>query len=101
MIPGMAENHKKPGWAFWATVVAVLLPVLYVLSFGPACWITQCPPNDYQRIAPRAYWPIGDFYSSGKRPLANSVISWYAKLFGNQGLLLVPTDESGEFLIDL
>ena len=30
--------RKKPGMVFWATVVVVCLPLLYVASFGPACW---------------------------------------------------------------
>jgi len=29
--------RKKPGVAFWATVVMVVVLVLYPLSFGPAC----------------------------------------------------------------
>ena len=32
-------DRKKPGVAFWATVVAVVVLMLYPLSFGPACWI--------------------------------------------------------------
>jgi hypothetical protein len=36
----MSESPKKPGWAFWATVV-LSLPVLYVASFGPACWLSN------------------------------------------------------------
>jgi hypothetical protein len=32
---------KKPGVAFWATVVVVVVLVAYPLSFGPACWITS------------------------------------------------------------
>jgi hypothetical protein len=34
-------DRKKPGWAFWATVVVLSPPFLYVLSFGPACWLVQ------------------------------------------------------------
>ena len=37
----MSEQRKKPGGAFWATVLVVGLPLLYVVSFGPACWITS------------------------------------------------------------
>src|SRR5436190_1847296 len=36
----MSEDRKKPGWAFWTTV-ALCVPVLYVASFGPACWWWQ------------------------------------------------------------
>ena len=34
----MTTDRKKPGVAFWATVVVVAL-VVYVASFGPACWL--------------------------------------------------------------
>ena len=37
----MTSNCKKPGVAFWATVVAGAVLVAYPLSFGPACWITS------------------------------------------------------------
>jgi len=33
-------DRKKPGVAFWATVVLVAV-LAYPLSFGPACWITS------------------------------------------------------------
>ncbi len=33
-------DRKKPGVAFWVTVVVVEL-VLYVASFGPACWLSD------------------------------------------------------------
>jgi hypothetical protein len=32
-------DHKKPGVAFWASVVVVAVLVGYPLSFGPACWL--------------------------------------------------------------
>jgi len=37
----MTASRKKPGVAFWATVVAVVF-VAYPFSFGPACWIESC-----------------------------------------------------------
>jgi hypothetical protein len=33
-------DRKKPGVAFWATV-ALVVPLLYAASFGPACWLTS------------------------------------------------------------
>jgi hypothetical protein len=33
-------DRKKPGEAFWATVVIVCLAI-YVASLGPACWISS------------------------------------------------------------
>ena len=34
----MTSDRKKPGVAFWATVVVVVALLAYPLSFGPACW---------------------------------------------------------------
>ncbi len=40
----MTSSHKKPGVAFWVTVVVVALPVIYVMSIGPAFVIQpNCP----------------------------------------------------------
>jgi len=36
----MTSSCKKPGVAFWATVV-VVVGLAYPISFGPACWITS------------------------------------------------------------
>jgi len=33
-------SRKKPGTAFWTTVIVVVALVCYPLSFGPACWAT-------------------------------------------------------------
>ena len=37
-IAGMSEEHKKPGWLFWAAA-CLIVPLLYVASVGPACRI--------------------------------------------------------------
>jgi hypothetical protein len=34
-------DRKKPGVAFWATVVVVVVVLLYPISFVPACWISS------------------------------------------------------------
>jgi hypothetical protein len=34
-------GRKKPGVAFWTTMVVVILLIGYPLSFGPACWIAS------------------------------------------------------------
>ena len=35
----MSEDRKKPGVAFWATVVLLVLLVGYPLSAGPFMWL--------------------------------------------------------------
>ena len=37
----MCKPKKKPGVAFWATVVVVVALVGYPASFGPACSILK------------------------------------------------------------
>lgn len=52
----MAEPRKKPSWAFW-TALAIALPIFYVVSFGPACWITS--RLDFGVWALQVfYWPL-------------------------------------------
>ena len=51
----MNSDRKKPGAAFWATVVAVVL-VAYPLSWGPAC--RACTRIGDPRWAVEAYWLV-------------------------------------------
>jgi hypothetical protein len=65
-MPGMDGRRKNHGgplyWLsrrsrrFWI-VTGVLLPVLYVASFGPACWITS-RMNFGASLLPMFYRPI-------------------------------------------
>jgi hypothetical protein len=54
----MTSSHKKPGVAFWATVVVVCLLIAYPLSFGPACWIATRGDSEFGEL-PSIYTPIG------------------------------------------
>ena len=76
-------SRKKPGLAFWATVVAVVaLVVAYPLSFGPACWWLKDSELDngvVVNIAPNVYWPIGWLAENGPESLSDA-INWYATL---------------------
>jgi hypothetical protein len=88
-------DRKKPGVAFWVTVVAL---VGYPLSFGPACWwlsnsailVDKSPIGgsleypvdndsdlDLGARAPRMYWPVGWLAWHGPRPISRA-ICWYA-----------------------
>lgn len=49
-------DRKKRGLAFWATV-ALVMPMLYIASFGPACWITS-RMNFGVRAVELIYWPL-------------------------------------------
>jgi hypothetical protein len=76
-------DRKKPGVAFWTTVVLVVVSLLYVLSFGPACWITS-------RCSLRGAW-----ISTAYRPLiwsmetgpdaVSTALVWYSLAGVSQG----------------
>ena len=71
----MTSDRKKPGLAFWATV-AVVVVLLYVASFGPACWITS-QLNRGARLIPVVYRPLTWAMSVGS---IHRISRWYAKL---------------------
>ncbi len=52
----MSDDSERPLWT-WIAAVLIGLPVLYVASFGPACWLED-----------RALVPIG-FVDSSYKPL--------------------------------
>ncbi len=55
-IPGMSDDRKKHLWP-WIVALLIGLPVLYVASFGPACWISS-RFNIGRKVLPTAYRPI-------------------------------------------
>jgi hypothetical protein len=54
----MTSSSKKPGVAFWATVLVVVGLVAYPLSFGPACWISSQAEVATERLILMAYRPL-------------------------------------------
>jgi hypothetical protein len=93
----MTSDRKKPGVAFWATVVVAL--VAYPLSFGPACWSTERDPMTLNRIAPRIYWPIGRLCSKSRN--FRTIFNWYATISGPDYVLIVPADSSGSEIVGM
>jgi hypothetical protein len=50
-------DRKKPGVAFWATVVLVVALLGYLLSFGPACLLVNQKRVEITTVA-RIYRPL-------------------------------------------
>ncbi|HLJ12656.1 MAG TPA: hypothetical protein VKU82_15785 [Planctomycetaceae bacterium] len=93
--------NRRERWAKWTLATVIIgLPVLYVASFGPACWLTKRDPMTFDRIAPGFYWPIGWVSCRAPRPVRKA-ISWYAKLDGNSYILLVPAEPSGGTIVGM
>ena len=55
--PCMSADRNKPGRLFWSTAALIALPVLYVLTFGPAGWLAERNWN-YVPIITRIYRPL-------------------------------------------
>jgi hypothetical protein len=70
--------NRQERWATWMLAAAIALPLLYLLSFGPVCWMTA--PIEFRDrravLVPRFYFPIG--YAASQSNVLYDVISWYA-----------------------
>ena len=75
----MSEPKKKPGAAFWATVVVAVVLAAYPLSVGPACWIsshTGCGANFVSIV----FQPVFRVWWNGPKPF-DQLIAKYATVF--------------------
>lgn len=104
--------NRKERWAKWTLIAVLGLPVLYVASFGPACWwLTSLGPtygnhnfpwateaaafsdaNSRPRVA-NLYWPVGWMANRAPRPFFNAM-RWYATL--RLPYVIVPADYDGQ-----
>ena|SRR5262245_6400636 len=83
----MTPSRKKPGVAFWATVVVVMGLVGYPLSFGPACWIATRTGTAEAKPFVVAYWPIWMVINQ-EVPIAGDAFSLYAVIGMRSGAVL-------------
>ncbi len=74
-------SRKKPGVAFLAIVVLVVAPLLYVLSFGPACWVTM-RLNLPSEVINVGYHPIVWSFDRVPREIRDFVM-WYSEVGDN------------------
>jgi hypothetical protein len=81
----MTPSRKKPGVAFWATVVVAVALVAYPLSFGPACWLVErriLPPRAtgivFRPLLVATFW--------GKPPVIKRALQGYAGLMTQSSL---------------
>lgn len=89
--------NRREAWAKWTAGAGICLPVLYLLSFGPACWWLSQPleqsnvPILTMRRAPAVYEPIATAVPHCPRSLLVA-INWY----GTVGL----GDDTAVYLAD-
>jgi hypothetical protein len=82
------EQRKRHGWPFWLAVALIGLPVLYVASFGPACWVAS-HTNAGAAWLPVCYRPIVSGLSI-KPTRLSAVIEWYSCLGAARGWRWAP-----------
>jgi hypothetical protein len=81
----MGDERKKAGVWPWIVALLIGVPVLYVASFGPACWLTAQPlengmRNDGWDMPPSwmlIYRPFGIILNEPGSPLKVG-INWWA-----------------------
>jgi hypothetical protein len=82
--------NRRERWAKWTLAAAIGLPVLYVLSFGPACWITS---RRFDTQLTGFYWPIGWVMLEGRDSVITDPLYGYGKLGMPRGSIVeIPTE---------
>jgi hypothetical protein len=75
----MEESRKSGGAAVVFVILALIaLPILYVLSLGPAVWLMEHNYLD-RDLARHIYYPL--IFVAESIPLVRSVMQWYMELF--------------------
>jgi len=89
-------SRKKTGVTFWATVV-VVASLLYVASFGPACWTTS-RFGSLQPVFKIAYRPLD--WAAWKAPaMFADAIEWWGNVgMAERWVILIGRERGGEFL---
>jgi hypothetical protein len=83
----MTSSRKHPGVASRATVVVIALPLLYPLSFGPACWLqARLPGSSASTAVDVINRPILLMWASTLNQPLGEAIEWYANLGRPRGV---------------
>jgi hypothetical protein len=93
--------NRRERWAKWTLAAGLGLPVLYLASFGPACWLGASPiggaAGPYFSIMRRVmivYWPLG-WAAESNLGVAEPMLRWWV-CFGMQSghVVWVPADSN-------
>jgi hypothetical protein len=94
--------NRREKWAKWTLAAAVGLPVLYVASFGPACWWllkedeNQQPPSTQTfKRAPAVYEPIAWLYRRAPGSLADAFHAYIKLGLSDDDFIWIPDTDGG------
>jgi len=85
-------SPRKPGVAFWATVIAVVL-LAYPLSFGPACRLVHEGILPWSILRSVPYRPCFLLAAYGPPPISRFVWEWVGFCGGEWALGFAKADE--------
>ncbi len=93
--------NRRERWAKWTLAAALLgVPMLYLASFGPVCWISAAPPGGRALGSTkpwmRIYFPIGAVIHRTRSENNKYVKLWITWGATQKGSIHIPTDSSGE-----
>jgi hypothetical protein len=86
-IPGMSDQRRTQFWPWIMALIA--LPLVYVLSSGPACWLTatggpkhvrQDPNGPVVPLAMRIYCPLGYLLGDDDNARSKRLLLWWMAL---------------------
>lgn len=69
--------NRRERWAKWTLAAVVAVPVLYVLSFGPACWISS-RANSGSSVVSAVYRPLT--WGASRNNHVDDALSWYSEI---------------------
>jgi hypothetical protein len=90
----MSDDRKRPVWP-WIVALLIGLPVLYVASFGPACWLSSqsgCGAN----IVSIVFQPVFSVWWNGPKPFDRFVAKYATALAADRWTI----GESGRYQWD-
>jgi hypothetical protein len=76
------NSPRKPLWPKIVATVVALLPMLYVVSFGPACWLASRGFINRFRVAD-AYEPLVHWSGYDLTNESSAALRWYATALAN------------------
>jgi hypothetical protein len=91
----MSDDRKTPLWP-WIVCLLIGVPVLYVVSFGPACRVTSrvyasgesCPANPVMFV----YFPLGKtILHNPNAGFGRSLIWWITTCIPKGHTAIIPT----------
>jgi hypothetical protein len=91
------SEERRPLWP-WIVALLIGLPVLYVVSFGPACWLTS-QRYGWSKLQPHRamiiYYPLGALAAKRDTIHSRCLCWWMTLAIPRAYAAVVPTNAAG------